>query len=348
VGVLLIGSGIAWFALRRAPTAEAELKQRRLTANASDNFVTGQVISPDGKYVAYGDQSGVHIKLIETGETQTFPPPANIKLGRAYWWPSAWFPDGTRLLATAFEPGRPASLWTVSILGGTPRELRDNAGVSMTSPDGLRIAFSAGPDSNELWMMGANGEDPRKLVTLDANSAFETVIWSPDGQRLAWLALSSPQKNPSWSIWLLADGQKKQVFQSDSVLGLVGWSQTGQELLVKSIPDKGGAPSSPVDISLSTISVRDGKQRSLAQLQATYFQNIRLGPAGSQIAFVTRQDAADSLQVIAAAGGPPKPIITSGDPRVYFSAIVWAPDGKTIYYAKQSSWTVFSIIDNFK
>src|SRR5258705_5000988 len=31
VGVLLIGSGIAWFALRRAPTAEAELKQRKLT-----------------------------------------------------------------------------------------------------------------------------------------------------------------------------------------------------------------------------------------------------------------------------------------------------------------------------
>jgi len=131
-------------------------------------------------------------------------------------------------------------------------------------------------------------------------------------------------------------------------LGLVGWLRSGQELLVKSVPGKASLSPGPVDVSLFAISVRDGKQRPVAQLPVTYFQNIRLAPAADQIAYVTRQDGADSLQAIATTGGATKTIVTSNDPRVYFSAIAWSPDGKTIYYGKQSSWTVFSIIDNFK
>ena len=117
---------------------------------------------------------------------------------------------------------------------------------------------------------------------------------------------------------------------------------------MKSVPEQAGLPVGSIDVGLSALSVRDGKQRPLAQLPATYFQNIKLAPAGNQIAFVTRQDGTDSLQVIAASGGATKTILSSSDPRVYFSAIAWSPDGKTIYYGKQSSWTVFSMIENFK
>ena len=85
LGALLIGLGVAWFDAHRAPTAPAELRQRRLTANANDNPVLNPTISHDGKYVAYGDQSGVRIKLIETGETQTIPAPAKLKAVGAYW-----------------------------------------------------------------------------------------------------------------------------------------------------------------------------------------------------------------------------------------------------------------------
>ena len=117
---------------------------------------------------------------------------------------------------------------------------------------------------------------------------------------------------------------------------------------MKSTPGQTGPSKAPVDVSLSGVSDRGGEPRSLAQLPATYFQNIKLAPAANQIAFVTRQEGADSLQVIAANGGVAKTIMNSSDPRVYFSAIVWSPDSKTIYYGKQASWTVFSIMDNFK
>ena len=54
------------------------------------------------------------------------------------------------------------------------------------------------------------------------------------------------------------------------------------------------------------------------------------------------------MLVMPAAGGPAKSLLTSGDSRVYLAAIAWSADGKTIYYGKQSSLTLFSMIDNFK
>lgn len=276
-----------------------------------------------------------------------------------------WSPDGKRVAFLRYVNGTNA-LWLVHAGGGDAKPLRTESvtfgGFSQLpynrvqtqdfqwSPDSLRLIYCANASGvANIWQIGIDGSVPVQLSdNSDANMRLFNPTWSPDGQRVAWLSLSTPQKKPSWSIWLLAEGQQRQIFQSDSMLGLVGWSQSGQELIVKSVPGKGGLSVGRVDVALSAMSVRDGKQRSLGQLTATYFQNIKLAPAGNQIAFVTRQDGADSLQTIAATGGATKTIVTSSDPRVYFSAIAWSPDGKTIYYGKQSSWTVFSMIDNFK
>ncbi len=276
-----------------------------------------------------------------------------------------WSPDGKQVAFLRHVNGT-NDLWLVHAAGGDAKPLTTGSvtfgGFSKLpynrvetqdfqwSPDSARLIYCA--DSSgvaNVWQIGIDGSAPVQLSdNTDANIHFFNPTWSPDGRQVAWLALSTAQKKASWSVWLIAEGQQKQILQSDSMLGLVGWSPSGQQLIVKSVPGKSGLSAGPVDVSLAAMSVRDGRQRSLAQLPATYFQNIKLAPVSDQIAFVTRQDGADSLQVIAATGGATKTILTSSDPRVYFSAIAWSPDGKTIYYGKQSSWTVFSIIDNFK
>jgi Tol biopolymer transport system component len=120
-------------------------------------------ISPDGKYLAYTDNAGIHVKVIETGETQTVLQPEVFKGKKTDWEVVNWFPDGTRFLAQVTPPPerysvrQHPSIWTVSLLGGAPRKLREEVNAESISPDGSLIAFTtnwhlSGPI--EVWLMG--------------------------------------------------------------------------------------------------------------------------------------------------------------------------------------------------
>jgi hypothetical protein len=47
-------------------------------------------ISPDGKYLAYGDQGGIHIQLIDGEETRTIPQPEGLGYKITGWFPIGW------------------------------------------------------------------------------------------------------------------------------------------------------------------------------------------------------------------------------------------------------------------
>jgi len=184
---LIAASAVVWFLTHRAPPLRPELKPRRLTANPAGNPATDARISPDGKYLAYADQSGIHLQLIDTGETRTVPQPQGVAYKVTGWAPAGWFPDGTKLLAVATSLGAEHSgTWVISMLGGAPREIREGALASSVSPDGSSIAFTSSRFSSDIWLMGVNGEDPRKIVTADDGEWPNWVVWSPDSRRIAY------------------------------------------------------------------------------------------------------------------------------------------------------------------
>jgi Tol biopolymer transport system component len=229
---VLSGLGIAWFAMRKMP-APRELRQTKLTFNSSENPLGTASISPDGKLLAYGDLTGMHVRVIESGETQSVPlPPAGTVSEGAAWYPGAWFPDGTKFVATLHEAGFQPSTWVFSVLGAPPRKLRDNANPSGPSPDGSQILFSGGTDvgtwATEIWLMGAQGEDPRICFKASENEWFGWPAWSPTGQRIAYPRrragsvsiesrdlrggpptpiVSDPKLNIWHAIWWLPDGR---------------------------------------------------------------------------------------------------------------------------------------------
>jgi serine/threonine protein kinase len=186
VAVVAALVALAWVLLHRPPKVSAELTQKRLTFNSSENTIYNSVISPDGKYLAYSDRTGIHVKLLSTGEERLIPKPAEVPAD-VFWFAASWFPDGTQLLAGAYEQGGHKSMWTVSVLGPSPRELREDA-VGLGSPDGTHIAFTpSGANDREIWVMGSQGDNPQKVLAIGENETLVVVRWSPDGQRLAYI-----------------------------------------------------------------------------------------------------------------------------------------------------------------
>jgi eukaryotic-like serine/threonine-protein kinase len=206
VAVLAVLAGLAWFTLHRrakppGPTERPtpELAQKRLTFNSSENPIDSAALSPDAQYLAYSDRTGIHVKFLSTGEERLIARPAGVP-GSAYWYVDTWFPDGAQLLAHASEPGGNKSMWTVSVLGTSPRELREGAVGWSVSPDGSLIAFSpSGATGNprEIWLMGSQGDNPQKLLEVGEREWVERARWSLDAKRLAYLRA---QGRPNYSF----------------------------------------------------------------------------------------------------------------------------------------------------
>jgi len=195
-----------WFLLHRPPQplAESSIREKRLTFNSSESPVLGGRLSPDGKYLAYSDPAGIHVKLLSTGEDLLIPRPAGVP-DSAHWSACSWFPDGTRLLADGWEPSGHKDMWTVSVLGQSARRLRDDAVGFDVSPDGTQIVFTPAETSNlmrEIWVMGSQGDNPRKVFTIGESDfvSFAAVHWSMDGQRLAYINIHPSSDKFQYSI----------------------------------------------------------------------------------------------------------------------------------------------------
>ena len=143
---------VAGFILRRftrvgpvpAPGLQRLAIEQRLTANPSEVPVNNAVVSPDGKYLAYADATGLYLRQISSGETRPWTLPKGF-----VGWPYSWFPDSTHLLVRriATQPGDlslslwDTSLYELSILGGQPIT-RDRQDYSPKTPIATAILMN--------------------------------------------------------------------------------------------------------------------------------------------------------------------------------------------------------------
>ena len=221
----VIGVGIRHRILYGSPTHR--VTEQRVTSNSPGTPVAFAVVSPDGRFVAYADPTGLYLRVIASGETRHWDVPKDFIA-----YPTSWFPDGAHLLVARFD-GPTSSLWKLSLLGATPQMLIDRGGPGSVSPDGTRIAFVAMlPHSeNELWVMGADGSNPHKIAEASqpegpgySSSSILSPAWSPDSRRIACIehhrgAALAPLAALS-SLWTRdANGGDFQVILKDTLLG---------------------------------------------------------------------------------------------------------------------------------
>jgi serine/threonine protein kinase len=180
--------------LRVAP----EIRLRRLTNNSSEVPILGGVISPDGKYLAYSDTRGLHLEVVDTGETRLIPSPAELKNQSVKWELGVWFPDSARFLVNAHPAvedwnewsSQSASIWAVSVRSGAPAKIREHAVLAGISPDGSTVSFATNrghKGEREIWFMGPNAERARKFLEVREDNAICCLGWSPDEKRYGYI-----------------------------------------------------------------------------------------------------------------------------------------------------------------
>jgi serine/threonine protein kinase len=340
---------------KRPPSTPPELKQQQLTANSSENAVTGGSISPDGKYLAFADLKGIHIKLLATGETQTVPQPKSLKGIQVNWQIiPTWARGETSFLANAKPHGERPSIWTVRVMGGPPRKLRDDGLAYTVSRDGSWVAFGANLGRlyyRELWLMRPDGGEARKLYEVDEDSAIGGAEWSPDGQRLAYPKWHQPVGGKfEWHFESrdLKGGPPTIIASDVDLTDITDWSWVPDGRILYTVPDYADSRENTCNFWQTRMDTRTGepleKPKRLTNWSGFCIDSPSVTADGKKLAF--RRSTVQSSVYLADLQAHGVRITTPrhftlNEGRDYPAA--WTADSKTVVFVsnRNGQWELF-------
>ena len=184
-------------------------------------------------------------------------------------------------------------------------------------------------------------------VSDNPNVNFYSPIWSPDGNRLAYVSFikpSSAEEKAVWKVWLREQGKSSEIFSTGESLRFLGWSSSGSELFFEAA--ERAMKSSPTNIKLLRIST-SGKAEYIGSFEQIAALSMTLSADGKNVAFAARPDGKDNIYTASTENGAVRKITVNANPDFCFGSLKWSPDGKVIFFDKQEEINVISMFDNF-
>jgi Tol biopolymer transport system component/DNA-binding winged helix-turn-helix (wHTH) protein len=197
--VLLAGAAAigTWLWLQRhtaasahAPILSAVFKSRKLSNTGSVHAL----ITPDGKYVAYTNESGgkqsIWLRQIETSENIQIVPPGDVSflgLAISHDGNALYFVRRDRTDQTS------AAIYRVMTFGGIPVKIADRSeGWIAVSPDDKQVSFvrcAYQPnDYCSLFVVGSDGHNERRILTRQKPVRITSNMFSADGRSIVFAA----------------------------------------------------------------------------------------------------------------------------------------------------------------
>ena len=248
-----------------------------------------------------------------------------------------------------------------SIVDANPRHLFGWGFHADLSPDGSRIVYSSCEfrdefDGYEIATVNIDGTNRRRL-TSDRIRYDHYPVWSPDGDRIAFLSVRGPEYDVPFAnlpkryklFTMDADGSDLRQVTPDSLKGIlwVGprWSPDGEHLLfVESDDDvfNPGVGRLERKVNANTFFVIRADGSDLQPLGKTVVLPV-WSPDGSRIAYVDYGDAEDELDIFTVSpdGSDVRKLTirTRGayvdDPRRSLR-LEWSPDGSEIAFVRHN------------
>jgi Tol biopolymer transport system component/DNA-binding winged helix-turn-helix (wHTH) protein len=352
LAVLAVGSILGW---------------RRFHTAAPLRISTYTKITHDGhpKSIGGTDESRIYFEWEDTGRIAQVSVSggavAPIQVALEHPRIGEVSPDGSTLLFTSEGVGKgPAdSLWTVPVLGGSPRRV-GNAVSSTWSPDGEKIAY--GTANGEICIVRRDATEAHRIASV--GGYLRSLAWSPDGlairfsrdgllweistdganlhQLLPGWGKSPTQWNGKWApggsfffvadgqIWLLDErrgpggivaGQPVQLTFGPTVWDRPNPSQDGRKIFSSGRTKRG---------ELVRLDTRSRQfQPCLAGISAEF---VTFSSDGKSVAYVSYPEGV--LWRASADGGNPMQLT---EPPQYPKSVRWSPDGSQLAFVDRTA-----------